>query len=51
MSGEKFNAKDLSGIQLDDLEIPVTAPVAELDVVEPNIGLVVATVVLVICIV
>jgi len=37
------------GLYLDDLEEPVTPPATDLDVVEPNIALIVATVVLVIC--
>jgi len=35
------------GVLLDDLEEPVTPPVTELDVIEPNVGLIIATVVLV----
>ncbi|SDM84497.1 hypothetical protein [Maricaulis salignorans] len=38
-----------TGIKLDDLEVSVTPPVADLDVLEPNITLVIATVVLVLC--
>ncbi|MFB9311492.1 hypothetical protein [Nocardioides plantarum] len=37
-----------SGLRLDDLSEPVTPPAANVDVVEPNITLVIATVVLVI---
>ncbi|MEM7308569.1 MAG: hypothetical protein AAF682_17940 [Planctomycetota bacterium] len=37
------------GFDLEDLEVPVTPPVTDTDVVEPNVGLIVATVVLVIC--
>lgn len=37
------------GFCLDNLEEPVTPPVTELNVVEPNVALVVAAVVLVIC--
>jgi hypothetical protein len=39
-----------NGFLINDLEEPVTPPVTELNVVEPNVGLIVATVVLVICI-
>lgn len=38
-----------NGFLISDLEEPVTPPATELNVVEPNIGLVVATVVLVLC--
>jgi hypothetical protein len=37
------------GFIVDDLEEPVTPPVTELNVVEPNVGLIIATVVLVLC--
>ena len=42
-------AAQQTGIKHDDLEVAVTPPVADLDVLEPNITLVVATVVLVLC--
>ncbi|WP_437722108.1 hypothetical protein [Sorangium sp. So ce861] len=40
----------LAGLLLDDLEEPVTPPVAEIDVVAPNVPLIVATVVILVII-
>lgn len=40
------DVQNLTGVQLDDLEVPVTPPTAESDIIAPNPALIIAGVVL-----